>query len=487
MSNFISLIKKYRLDEMLYSFGNMSIKMFKDNNSTIAIPMIIKQIGYPKKVEIGVSIWDILEIEYIAVCNNNDYRSKYLRSDQEVSEIVNEYRRFENENSGSEMLKNESLSGIFKYIFGITSEQFLFHNMVWIFQSYNRNYHILKKAKTQIQSIGINIDEITIEKFGFTSDEFISLMLILFWLSMQHPDPLSAPEEMYMKTSNTVLRKKNLEKIVDYYSCSYLDIRRSPLKKQLLYSKPFIKTDRDSRYIVSSMHLIAMTLADGLYWIVRDYYNEKKSQKFINAFGYMFEDYLIELANRFLDKDQLKKLPQTNMKGADYRVEFDNAILLIEQKSALLGLSAKKQVPDLECIDKFYTRNIIEAYEQIQSTIEGTEEEKPILKIILLYENFFNTGLIESSMPEIFEKDRSCWIMTIRDFETLLVTNKKDYVKCSEVISKLLTVKQEELNSSQSVLSLLDDMNLLNNVAFEGDFDYFQKAMEKLKYELNER
>ena len=50
-----------------------------------------------------------------------------------------------------------------------------------------------------------------------------------------------------------------------------------------------------------------MTVADGLYWIVRDYYREKKSQKFINAFGYMLEDYFCELANRYLDKDQLKK------------------------------------------------------------------------------------------------------------------------------------------------------------------------------------
>ncbi len=294
------------------------------------------------------------------------------------------------------MLKDASHNEIFKYIVGITSEQFSFYNMVWIYQSYNRNYHILKNTRTQIEGTGINIDEITIEKFGFTSDEFISVILLLFWLCMQHPDPISAPEELYMTTSNTVLRKENLKRIVDYYSCSYLDIRQSLLKKQLLYSKPFIKTDRDAKYIMSSMHLVAMTVADGLYWIARDYYSEKNSQKFINAFGYMFEDYLCELANRYLDKEQLKKLPQTNQKGADYRIDFDNAILIIEQKSALLGLNAKQQVPDIECINKYYIRNVLEAYKQIQSTVEVTNEEKPILKIILLYENFFNTGLIEA-------------------------------------------------------------------------------------------
>lgn len=488
MPGFISLIRKYRLDELLYIFADMSIKMFKANKSLISIPMIIRQRGYSKKVEVGVSVWDILSIEYNAVCNSNDYRSRSISSDQDISEIINEYRGFENDDSGSEILQDASISEIFKFMFGITTEQFLFFNMSWVFQSYNRNYHILKKTRTEIQGNGINIDEITMEKFGLTSDEFISVMLILFWLCMQHPDPLSAPEELYMKTSDTVLKKENLKKIVDYYSCSYLDIRQSPIKRQLLYSKPFIKTDRGPKYIASSMHLIAMTIADGLYWLVRNYYCDKNSQKFVNAFGYMFEDYFCELADRYLDKDQFKKLPQkNNQKGADYKIEFNNAILIIEQKSALLGLNAKQQIPDFECIDKFYSRNVIEAYEQIQSTVEGAKEEKPILKIILLYENFFNTGLIEASIPEIFEKDRCCWIMTIRDWEVLLVTYKKDSVKCSELISKLLTNKQENLTSSQSALSLLDDMKLLKNSVFEGEFDYFQMAMKRLEFDLGKR
>jgi len=488
MPGFISLIKKYRLDELLYIFANMSIKMFKAKKSSITMPMIIKQLGSIKKVEVRVSAWDILSMEYIAVCNSNDFRSKSIGLDQDISEIINEYRGFENDNSGSEILIDASLSEIFKFMFGITTEQFLFFNMSWVFQSYNRNYHILKKTRTQIQGKGINIDEITLEKFGLTSDEFISVMLIIFWLCTQHPDPLSAPEELYMKTPGTILTTENLKRIIDYYSCSYLDIRQSPLKRQLLYSKPFIKTDRGPQYIASSMHLVAIAIADGLYWIVRNYYSEKNSQKFINAFGYMFEDYFCELADRYLDKDQFKKLPQkNNQKGADYKIEFNNAILIIEQKSALLGLNAKQQIPDFECIDKFYKRNVIEAYEQIQSTVEEAKEEKPILKIILLYENFFNTGLIEASIPEIFEKDRSCWIMTIRDFEILLVTYKKDSVKCSEVISKLITNKQENLTSSQSALSLLDNMMLLNNSVFEGQFDYFQMAMNRLGIDLGER
>lgn len=487
MTDFISLIKKYRLDELIYIFGDLSIKMFKNNKSLMGIPMIVRQMGYTKKVEVTFSSWDILYIQYLAVCNSNDYRSKTLNTNQQIAELLNEYRGYDNENSESEILKNASISSIFKYMFGITSEQFAFFNMSWIIQAYNRNYHILKKTKTQIEGKGINIDEITVEKFGLTSDEFTSLMLILFWLCMQNSDPLSAPEKMYMKTNDTVLTKVNLKKVVDYYSCSYWDIRQSPLRKQLLYSKPFIKTDRDEKFIASNMYLVAMTIANGLYWIVRDYYSEKKSQKFLNAFGYMFEDYFCELANRYLDDEQWRKLPQTNAKGADYRIDFDNVIVIIEQKSALLGLAGKQQVPNFECINKFFTRNVLEAYEQIQSTALGITEDKPILKIILLYENFFNTGLIEASIPEIFVKDRNCWIMTIANLETLLVTYKMDKAKGIEVLSKMLILKQENLTSSTSVLALLDDMKLLKNSPFEADFDYFKKAMERLECELGKK
>ena len=43
-----------------------------------------------------------------------------------------------------------------------------------------------------------------------------------------------------------------------------------------------------------------------------------------------------------------------------------------------------------------------------------------------MYESMTNTQMIVGSLPEIFEQDPRCYIMTIDDLEMLLATYKKD-------------------------------------------------------------
>ena len=111
-------------------------------------------------------------------------------------------------------------------------------------------------------------------------------------------------------------------------------------------------------------------------------------QKFINAFGEMFESYFEELAKFYLPKDTWYKIPESNIKSADYYVEMPDNIFLFELKSGLLGLGAKQQVPDVGQIDIFYNRNIKEAYEQLKASEQEYKGEKPVIKVFLLYAFF---------------------------------------------------------------------------------------------------
>ena len=117
-----------------------------------------------------------------------------------------------------------------------------------------------------------------------------------------------------------------------------------------------------------SMYLVQMLFADGLYWLIRDYYYKNgKGTGFINAFGRMFEEYFMELA------------------------------------------------PDVQQIDTFYKRNILEAHEQLKMSEKEYQGQKPVIKIFLLYERMTNTQIVMSSIPEIFVDDSRCYIMTIED------------------------------------------------------------------------
>ncbi|WP_270660346.1 hypothetical protein, partial [Paraclostridium bifermentans] len=61
-------LKKYKLDVLLDQIGNESREMFINNES-----MTIKYIqGTYKKWTIYQTIWDMIDISYLAICSSND-------------------------------------------------------------------------------------------------------------------------------------------------------------------------------------------------------------------------------------------------------------------------------------------------------------------------------------------------------------------------------------------------------------------------------
>lgn len=489
MKDFISFIKNYPTRDFIYLFSKISIEIYKkqlkhneeDMNCCMNFPLNIIEFGFvQKQVMVMLSAWDIQDMVYLSVKHSNDYRNGNLLS-QEIGTIVNLYRGYENEHSKSEFLKDADLSEIFKFMMGMTYEQFRYQNLAWPIQNFCRNYHILIGSPNINREKIIDINQITNELFGLSADELLAVEMMILWLCSQNPDPLTAPEKLYHRTETSVITKETLEKVVGYYSITYEDVWNSPIGKQIFYSKPFIITKKTKESIMVSYYLLVMTFADGLYWLVRDYYrNNNLGQQFINAFGEMFEDYFEELVSIYLDEKQWFKIPEQKKKSADYLVEFDDVILLFELKSGLLGIGAKQQVPDIQQIDEFYKRNILEAYGQLKNSEEEFRGEKPILKIFLLYESATNMQIIMSSIPDIFVKDKGCYIMTIEDLEMLLATYQNDREKFKKVIRALINNENTE-GKSESVLKVLNEYGAIGDMHFIDERDYFANILKRFE------
>lgn len=143
--------------------------------------------------------------------------------------------------------------------------------------------------------------------------------LIILWLCGQYSDPLMAPESMYQGKVSKRVTKERIKKVIEYYSVDYKQVRSCEIKKQIFYSKPFVKTQKHEQTLLVSMHLLQISFANGLYWLERDYYlNKHKGQKFLNAFGNMFEDYFWELAELYLLRNMWDKIPEGKEKSADF-------------------------------------------------------------------------------------------------------------------------------------------------------------------------
>lgn len=486
MKDLISVLKRVSPEWLIYTFSEISIEMFKKQEWTRTFEVPILYHGqFPRILNIPLSAWDIQAVECLSICNSNDYR--HPDKPYSIGQIIDLYRNYENEHSIPKWFDTEPNSA-FYFLFGMTMEQFLYQNQSWIFEMYNRNYHILIASTNIARELPVSLEEIIQERFNCSIQEFNALLLTVFWLCMQHPDPLSAPEALYKKKQNSVLFKANVQRFIEYYSCNYAEIRGSKIGKLLFYSKPFIKTERHQSYLASNCYLVAMMIANSMYWLIRDYYQEQGSQVFVNRFGYMFEDYLKELAAEYCSPDQWSVIPQGKRKGADFVFDFGGAKMIIEQKSALISLLGKQQVPDLKALER-YKSNILEAHEQLNNTyqelIAHVSDKKPIIKIILLYENITNLGLAEQAVDDTFEKDRLCFISTIAEFEILLHLWRDDMSTFTKVLTAMLNNKSTPPYGRVNITKIFMDMDLYRFYHFTGERDYFQNAMNDLKNELN--
>jgi len=491
MKNFITYIKNFPTRDSIYLFSQLSRMIYKSQLNgasdnaiacSIVIPIDGKRTGiFQKKREVLLTAWDIPEMAYLSIMNSNDYRSEDIKKEH-IGKLVNLYRAYEKESSGKAFRQNVGSEGNpFAFIAGMTYEQFRLQNLSWIIQSFNRNYHILYHSSF-INRDGLkNLEEIVKDKFGMSVEDFLLTEIMLWGLCTKTPIPLEIPEEVYRKKKETILTKDNIKKVVDYYSITYKGVWSSKLGKQHFNSKPFILTDRSKEYILISTYLLSTQIADVLYWLLRDYH-KNDAQVFPNKFGDMFEDYFSELAREYLEKVTWYKIPETKRKRADFYVEFEDVVFLFELKSGIMSINAKQQNPDVEEVTKFVVRNIKEAYEQLCNSEKEYLGHKPVIKIFLLYEMMMNEHVMKLVIPEIFDTDTNCHIMTIQEVERLFAIYKYDYESFQKVISELLSNMNEDCQY-QTVGAIIDEFNS-EEMHFVGDRDYLEKLLKRLELKL---
>ena len=83
-----------------------------------------------------------------------------------------------------------------------------------------------------------------------------------------------------------------------------------------------------------------------------------------------------------------------------------------------------------------------------------------------------------SSLPEIFEKDKDAYILTISDLEMFLATYKYERQKVQRIINDLLENGLDE--NRTCFLYLLNKHDAIGNLHFIEERDYFSKILQDL-------
>ena len=142
-------------------------------------------------------------------------------------------------------------------------------------------------------------------------------------------------------------------------------------------------------------------------------------------------------------------------------------------------------MPNLKSTDTFFENTIAESYAQLESSCQSLckRSRSPIIKVILLYDEFSNTSIVEHSMSEIFAKDSSCFVMTIRHLEMLLYAHCYDKETEKRILNRLLHACSS-IEVHKSIDVIYRELSLSRNQHLTGGMDFYKQMMEHLAHNL---
>lgn len=475
-------IKKWPTDELITILsknsihyiqrgGNQLMKNYYIEEPTVQnIPNLKK-----KPFKTFLAPWDMITIEYYSVCFSSDYR-KSRRST--ISNLVS---RFQNSNYLESIASSitEDPDNLFFYLFGMSAEQFNLQTPSMYLRAFNRNFHILYGSQKIRRYLSIEISDIIKQTIGISIENFMKSIILIFACCLQNPDPYIGFDSYYRDRQNILDIKRDFDKVLALYTSDYSTIRSSKYGRKQLEITPFIKTQKDSKIIMSSLLSVFQMVGNSLYWLVRNIFYSKAEiqQEFTNAFGLMFEDYVIEYCEYC--NFPIEKIPEQKYKSVDLKFENENYIVLIEVKSLILNLLGKNQNPNIEDLKVFYKRGISEASEQIESTLRNIDnpQDKRVISLILLYDSLFAADFLLNIDLERFKRN-NMFAVGIDSFENWVVLFSDNKEAFNQMLSNLHYCENQRDNRGFS--KTLENYKEYFHVTTIPEWDYFHIFLNKI-------
>ena len=416
--------------------------------------------------------WTLIEMAYNAILETNDYRGK-APNISEFNILCAETDKYIEERE-AENRDKDSLPADLLGIWGMLGEQIKIQNISHALQNIARDLYILfdianeeqKEDYRKAVNHEIGTDWITVVS-----------SLFLAWVCFQYGD-LSLLASVQWDDE---LKKEDFDKTIKYYTTDYKEVRSSALKRQIFYTKPFIKTQRGKIIAVNS-YLVLNLYEHCVYWLVREYYRKNDSDKFIHEFGKLFEEYFRDMLECYIEKENYTRIEESKKeKRVDWQMDICGHCFLIEQKSSIINLAVKQQKINREDTIRFADNTIIKAMRQLRDNEAANGKE--CIKIILLYEEY----LIPETLDYIFDlpecdvtNDHSYWIVTIEEMEKLLYTYKHNRSKCEKLIRERIRRETEPIKGEgKRFQAIFHELGIHANQHFEQEkFKKYENAAQ---------
>ena len=430
MIKFYEYLRKFKLDNLIYVFSNTSRLMFNEEK-------FFDQLHFSNSIgsfnidrgQITVTAWSLNDIVYHAVMSTNDYRGKSV-TNSDFLNICNAFNEYSNQFTKE---KYSNISNV-QILYGLSQKQFWLQRKHQILAQMNRNIELLGYIPTQIAST-IPIEKIIYNKLGISFIEFNKILFLLYARGSESIDFTNISVDTNLTTLDSCYTKENIERVINYLTVDYTTIQNSPLKENVSCTRPFIKTSTGKVYIINQFFL-AKKVADGAYWLIRDYYKQINSNEFNIQFGEYFEKYLENVFKHYLNEKYFKRLKRSDKeKTADWVITTTNYVVIIEQKTSLASLTTKLEYPSEEQLDN-YLEHFVKAFIQLDETEKRLykSEQRTVIKVALHYETLYIKSLLRDRVLDLCNgkiySHNNYFLVGISEIESLihlLSLNEKEY------------------------------------------------------------
>ena len=186
----------------------------------------------------------------------------------------------------------------------------------------------------------------------------------------------------------------NVQQVAALYAADYQEFLNLHSGKTF-YVKPVVRTS-SNRLLAVNTYMFAKKMADGPFWLIRDYYLNLGSQAFVTAFGMYFERYVEKLLQQCLSSGDFARVPAPSSgKYADWLIYTKHYRLVVELKSSLAALMLRQLYPDVDSI-RNYLKKFQDGVIQLDSTVLAyPDNSRTTVKLLVHYDTlYFSDGVL---------------------------------------------------------------------------------------------
>jgi hypothetical protein len=387
-------LRRYKLDSLLLSIGNITRQMMVNNQAIQPIDIIREKGAFQRKNKFILSAFHLSDLAYHAIQATNDFGNKQP-SFYDIINLCNEYIKYDEYRSDVEYKELQTSDFLIKLGIGLSQKQFIYQEIYRIREEFNRQVEIIQEIPKKINS-KLCLDEISYQNkdLGVSLSELRAILFALYAYNSDASDFTAITLNKSITHIHPAFTTANINRVIQFYSANYKDYRQSKLAGNHFHIKPIVRTS-NNRFIVPDSYMLAKKMADGPLWVIRDHFRDNNSQSFVNHFGELFEQYVEDMLKSQLNINQYHRIPESNKRKrkdqrADWFIYTKKYRIIIELKSAIAGMLIKQLYPDINNIKKYTKERLSEGILQLDKTeYDYPDSHRKTIKILVHYDTLY--------------------------------------------------------------------------------------------------